>query len=67
MYLQHCVIRRDPFKSDVRMPANTGEAASVGKLMGQPPTLFLLLTADDANLVAKLTAFFSQRVNVKAG
>jgi hypothetical protein len=40
------------------MPAHRGEPAGIAELVGEAATFFLLLAADDADLVTKLAAFF---------
>lgn len=49
------------------MPSDTRKPARVAELVCQSTALLLLFGADDADLVAKLAAFLSQWVDVKAG
>lgn len=56
--LQHGVVGGDALEADVGMPAHRGEPAGIAELVGEAATFFLLLAADDADLVTKLAAFF---------
>lgn len=62
--LEHGVVGGHRLERDVGVPARRGEAAHVGELVGETAALFLLLGADDADLVAELAAFFGKGVDV---
>lgn len=62
--LEHGVVGGHLLKGDIGVPSGAGEAADVAELMGQAAALLLLLAADDADLVAQLTALLGQRVDV---
>ena len=64
MDLEHRIIGRNRFETDVGVPACAGEAAYIRELMREAAAFLLLLTADDADLITELGPFFCKGMNV---
>lgn len=64
MDLEHSIVRGNLFKSDIAVPSCTCKTADVAQLMCETTPLLLLLARDNRDLISKLTALFSQWVNM---
>lgn len=67
MDLKHGVVGRNSLEADIAVPASRRKPTDIAQLVREAAAFLLLLTADDADLVAQFTALLRQRVDMKSG
>ena len=63
--LEYGIIGGNMLKCNISVPAYRGETRCVAKLMSETAAFFLLLTANQTNLITQLASLFRQRMDMQ--